>query len=60
MTKKLKYDILRACGFEPKAAKYFLSLNVLDELSSRVTAKTLKLKEEKESIVPLEKPLGEN
>ena len=42
LTKKLKYDILRACGFEPKAARYFLAGKPSDELLNEVTALTLR------------------
>lgn len=45
-SKKLKYEILRACGFEPKAARYFLTLNCPEELFGRVTSRALEEKQE--------------
>jgi len=47
-SKKLKYDILRACGFEPKAARHFLTMNCPDELFGEVTSRTLSQKENEE------------
>ena len=49
-TKKHKYDILRACGFEPKAARHFLKGKPSEELLAEVTARTLKKAKEEEQV----------
>ena len=42
LTKELRYRILRACGFEPKAARYYRDMKCSDELFIEQVAANLK------------------
>ena len=48
LTNRMRYRILRACGFKPRVAKYLLGLNCPDELLMEQTTAGLKKKKQKE------------